>query len=187
MIENKDENILVLETTVSEPTDDVIATDDSNNSEEENSGIKFKLENFEGPLDLIVHLIKESKMDINDIKISQITTQYLEYMRAMEEMDFEISASFLEMAAILVDIKTKQLLPAKEEDLIEGEEADPAELLKQRIKEYNLFKEASQSLKELENTDIFYKEPDKAAGDFRIVLKQMNLDKLITAFTKMMS
>lgn len=109
--------------------------------------IDIKLNIFEGPLDLLMHLIEKNKVDIYDIPISEITEQYLEYIRAMEEEDLDIMSEFLVMAATLLKIKAKMLLPVPEE---EEEEGDPREELVRRLIEYKIYKYASRELKERE-------------------------------------
>lgn len=105
--------------------------------------IDVKLNIFEGPLDLLLHLIEKNKVDIYDIPISEITKQYLEYIRAMEKEDLDVMSEFLVIAAELLEIKAKMLLPAPEE---EGEE-DPREELVRRLIEYKIYKYASNELK----------------------------------------
>ncbi len=104
----------------------------------------IKLENFEGPLDLLCYLIEKNKMNICDIKISEITDQYIEYIETMEKMNLEITSEFLVMASTLIYLKSKSLLPTKVE---EEAELTEEELLK-RIIEYKKYKEASKQLKE---------------------------------------
>ena len=90
--------------------------------------LEFKLEKFEGPLDLLLHLIDKNKVDIYDIPIADITDQYMEYVRQMEEEDMDVMSEFLVMAATLLDIKCRMLLPKEVNE--EGEEEDPrAELV----------------------------------------------------------
>ena len=103
----------------------------------------IKLENFEGPLDLLCHLIDKNKMDIYDIRISEITDQYIEYIKAMEEMNLEITSEFLIMASTLLYIKSKNLLPSQAD---EEKELSEEELIR-RIIEYKKFKEISKVLK----------------------------------------
>lgn len=153
--------------------------------EEQVDSIKFKLQNFEGPLDLLLHLIKGSKMDIYEVNLSEITEQYLLYMSELEAIDMERAAEFIEMAATLIEIKSKALLPQDEEQEEEPENSE--ELLLKRLQEYKMFKEASEKLSEVENVDRFYKEPDKDAGDYRVILAQMNMENLISAFTKLLT
>ena len=141
---------------------------------------KFKLDNFEGPLDLLLHLIKEAKMDIADVKLADITEQYLDYMQGLDELDMERATEFITVAATLIEIKSKSLLPRPEED--QPDEIDEEKLLLERLKEYQIFKEASQELKEIEDIDKMYKAPDSSVGEPRFVLKDMVLDKLLDAF-----
>lgn len=121
--------------------------------------IDIKLNIFEGPLDLLMHLIEKNKVDIYDIPISEITEQYLEYIRAMEEADLDVMSEFLVMAATLLKIKAKMLLPSLEE---EAEEGDPREELVRRLIEYKIYKYASKQLKEKESEaeKSFFKCPD---------------------------
>ena len=121
------------------------------------ASIDIKLNVFEGPLDLLLHLIEKNKVEIYDIPISEITEQYLAYIRQMEEEDLDVMSDFLVMAATLLRIKAKMLLPAREED---EEEGDPREELVRRLLEYKIYKYASKELKarEYEAEKIFFKE-----------------------------
>ncbi|MCS6805723.1 MAG: segregation/condensation protein A [Acidobacteriota bacterium] len=110
------------------------------------SSYTVKLEIFEGPLDLLLHLIKREQVSIYDIPIARITEQYLEYLRLMQEMDIAVASDFLVMAATLIYIKTKMLLP-RAPDLEEGEEAeDPRQQLVQQLLEYQKYKAAAEML-----------------------------------------
>lgn len=117
----------------------------------------IKLENFEGPLDLLCHLIDKNKMNINDISLSTITDQYIEYINKMEEMNLEVTSEFLIMASTLIYLKSKSLLPKEVDD---EEEISEEELLR-RIIEYKKYKEISKKFKEmfLENNKRFYNIP----------------------------
>ncbi len=110
-------------------------------------GIPVKLEAFEGPLDLLLHLIDKNKINIYDIPIVEITEQYLAYIRAMEEKNLEIMSEFLVMAATLLRIKSKMLLPVEKKQE-EEEETDPRQELVERLLEYKLYKYASLELKD---------------------------------------
>ena len=115
---------------------------------------KIKLENFEGPLDLLCHLIDENKMDIYDISISEITDQYIEYINIAEHMNLEVTSEFLIMASNLLYIKSKKLLPRQEEE----EEMLSEEELIRRIIEYKQYKEITNKFREMysaNNTRIF--------------------------------
>ncbi len=109
--------------------------------------VTFKLPRFEGPLDLLLHLIKRDEIDIYDIPIARITEQYLRYIELMRMLDLDVAGEFLVMAATLMRIKAKMLLPLPKSD-DEEDEGDPREELVQRLLEYRLYKEASGTLKE---------------------------------------
>src|SRR5665647_804503 len=109
--------------------------------------LNIKLENFEGPFDLLLHLIKKNKMDIYEVRIHDITAQYLEYIRAMEEMDLEVTSEFIVIAATLIEIKSRLLLPKSSgEENAEDSEAETAETLLIKLAEYKRFKTASEYL-----------------------------------------
>ena len=122
--------------------------------------IPVKLEVFEGPLDLLLHLIEKNKVDIYDIPISLITEQYLEYVQAMPKEDLNVVSEFLVMAATLLDIKCKMLLP-KEETPEGEEEIDPRAELVQKLLEYKMYKYMSLELKDMQmgNDRNIYKKP----------------------------
>ena len=111
----------------------------------ETTKYNIKIENFEGPLDLLCHLIEVSKMDIYDVNINTITDQYISYIKEMEQMDLEVTSEFLVMASNLLYIKSKKLLPRQEE----AEEMLSEEELIQRIIEYKQYKEITSKLKEM--------------------------------------
>lgn len=143
-----------------------------------------KLKNFEGPLDLLLHLIKEAEIQIKDIFLSQVTQQFLEYMDGLEQLDVDEASEYLSIAATLLEIKSKSILPKIED--FEDDIEDTEKLFIQKLEEYKLFKEASEKLKETENVERFYKEPDKSVGDVKIVYNDFNLDGLISAFSKLL-
>ena len=124
----------------------------------ETNKYKVKVENFEGPLDLLCHLIDKNKMDICDIKISEITDQYIAYLNAMEELNLEIASEFLIMASTLLYLKSKTLLPNDDED---EKELTEEELLR-RIIEYKKYKEITKTLKECaeNNSKKIFKNPE---------------------------
>lgn len=122
-------------------------------------GISYKLDNFEGPLDLLLHLIEKNKVNIYDIPIVTITEQYLDYVSHMEREDLNIVSEFLVMAATLIDIKARMLLPKEVNE--EGEEEDPRAELVARLLEYKYFKYMSLELKDREvgAERLLYKDP----------------------------
>src|SRR5512139_2056796 len=113
---------------------------------EEAAGYSIKIPVFEGPFDLLLHLLKQNEVDIYDIPIALITRQYLEYLEVMKELNLEIASEFLVMAATLIYIKSRMLLPP-DETIETGEEEDPRAGLVQRLLEYQAFKEASGALR----------------------------------------
>ncbi|MBO5390167.1 MAG: segregation/condensation protein A [Lachnospiraceae bacterium] len=110
--------------------------------------LEFKINEFQGPLDLLLHLIEKNKFNIFDIPIVEITEQYLEYVNTMQESNLDIMSEFLVMAATLISIKAKMLLPKEEE--VEEEEEDPRAELVRRLLEYKMYKYASYELKDME-------------------------------------
>ena len=121
-----------------------------------------KLEEFEGPLDLLLHLVKESNVDIHKIDISKITEEYLEYINGIEEININNSAEYLVMAATLMEIKSKSLLPKEKKDNdTDEEEEDPREALIEKLIQYQKYKEITKDFKELEEKrmDIHTKAP----------------------------
>ncbi len=152
---------------------------------EENDAYKFKLDNFDGPLDLLLHLIKQAKIDIKDIFVSKITEQYLEIINNIENIDVEKASEFISMAATLLEIKSKKLLPKPAEVL--PDEEDPELRLIRQIEEYKLFKEASEKLKQIEDVDRLYKQPEKSVGEFKYILPdKLSLELLTQAFYKLL-
>lgn len=120
---------------------------------------EIRLDNFEGPLDLLCHLVDKNKMDINEVKISEITDQYIEYINNMKELNLEVTSEFIVMASTLLFLKSKSLLPKQVEDEAELTEEE----LIHRIIEYKKYKEISKKLKECFEifSKRFYKIPDK--------------------------
>ena len=112
--------------------------------------MKFKINEFEGPLDLLLHLIKENKMDIMNIEIERITEQYISYLDEQEKMNLEIASEYLVMASELIELKSKLLLPNQKNEAEEEEEVDPREELVNRLLEYQAYKEITKVLNEKE-------------------------------------
>ncbi|MCK9574950.1 MAG: segregation/condensation protein A [Clostridia bacterium] len=142
---------------------------------------RFKLENFEGPLDLLLHLIHEAKMDIKNIQISKITEQYLSYLFELKIFELEPTSEFVQTAATLLEIKSRSMLPRLENE--DNDELDPEKKLILQLQQYKLFKESAQKLAEIEETDRFYRLPDKSSGEYRFVLGSLTLNGLLDAFS----
>lgn len=145
-------------------------------------GIPVKLQVFEGPLDLLLHLIDKNKIDIYDIPIVEITNQYMEYIKAMEKEDLNVMSEFLVMAATLLDIKCKMLLPKEVNE--DGEEEDPRQELVEQLLEYKMYKYMSYELKdrELESERVMYKTPT-IPQEVMEYEQPVNLDELLGDLT----
>lgn len=151
----------------------------------------IKLPVFEGPLDLLLHLIRENKIDIYDIPISFITSRYLEYIDVMKELNLEIAGEFLVMASTLIQIKSRMLLPPDEAQPDEEME-DPRLELVQRLLEYQAYKDAAVILKDRENeaARIFWREPseegDEEGIEPELYLFDVNIFDLVSSFKKIL-
>lgn len=157
-------------------------------------GIPVKLEVFEGPLDLLLHLIDKNKVDIYDIPIVEITNQYMEYIREMQKKDLNVMSEFLLMAATLLDIKCRMLLPVEVNE--EGEEEDPRQELVEQLLQYKMYKYMSYELRDREEDASYqmYKEPTipdevksyREPVDIDTLLDGVTLAKLHTVFRDIM-
>jgi len=151
---------------------------------------KVKLEIFEGPLDLLLYLIKKEEIDIYDIPIAKITDQYLEYLEMMKLLDLDIAGEFIVMAATLMHIKSRMLLPPEEVQEEEMQEEDPRAELVKRLLEYKKFKEAADELakKEAETSNIFVRKtgerPEARSDDSPFF--EASIFDLLTAFSKVL-
>ena len=147
-----------------------------------------KLENFEGPLDLLLHLIKRNELEIHDINIAVITKQYLDAIQLMQELNLDVAGDFLVMAATLIHIKSKMLLPRPETAAaVEGEQEDPRDALVRRLLEHQKFKAAAGLLHEKEQLrSAQWQRPDEVvahiAGDEYEPELEVDLFSLLTAF-----
>ena len=149
---------------------------------------EVKLEVFEGPLDLLLHLIKKHEVNIYDIPISLVTQQYLEYIDIMKDLNLEIAGEFLLMAATLTHIKSKMLLPVEEKAGEDEETEDPRAELIRKLLEYKSFKEVAEELGQREDTwrDIFYNPPDKTIENDEVFI-EVGLFDLLEAFRDVIS
>ncbi|MCI6122012.1 segregation and condensation protein A [Lachnospiraceae bacterium HCP28S3_F9] len=157
-------------------------------------GIPVKLQVFEGPLDLLLHLIDKNKIDIYDIPIVEITNQYMDYIKAMEKEDLNVMSEFLVMAATLLDIKCRMLLPKEVNE--EGEEEDPRQELVEQLLEYKMYKYMSYELRDrqVEGEQLMFKEPTVPEEvmeyvepvDLDLLLKDVTLAQLNNIFQDVM-
>ena len=156
--------------------------------------ISVKLEVFEGPLDLLIHLIDKNKIDVYDIPIAEITEQYLDYIRKMPTEDMNVMSEFLVMAATLLDIKCKMLLPREVNE--EGEEEDPRAELVERLLEYKMYKYMAYELKDrqMDAEQVLYRVknlPKEVASyrpplNYEELLGDLTLNKLQDIFQSML-
>ena len=157
-------------------------------------GIPVKLQVFEGPLDLLLHLIDKNKIDIYDIPIVEITNQYMDYIKAMEKEDLNVMSEFLVMAATLLDIKCRMLLPKEVNE--EGEEEDPRQELVEQLLEYKMYKYMYYELRDrqVEGEQLMFKEPTVPEEvmeyvepvDLDLLLKDVTLAQLNNIFQDVM-
>ena len=145
-------------------------------------GIPVKLQVFEGPLDLLLHLIDKNKIDIYDIPIVEITNQYIEYIRAMEKEDLNVMSEFLLMAATLLDIKCRMLLPKEINE--EGQEEDPRQELVEQLLQYKMYKYMAYELRDrqVEGERAIYREPD-IPEEVQEYVEPVNLEELLGDLT----
>lgn len=151
--------------------------------------LDVRIDEFEGPLDLLLHLIKESKMDILEIEIEKITDQYLAYIESQEKLNLEIASGYLVMASELIEMKSKMLLPRFTVEEEEEVEEDPREELIARLLEYQAYKEITKTLKEKEEIrkEIYTKPPEnfsKYKEENASLQSDVSLDDLLEAFRK---
>ena len=156
--------------------------EDCENILEVHMELSYKLEKFEGPLDLLLHLIEKNKVNIYDIPIAEITDQYMEYVRQMDEENLDVVSEFLVMAATLLDIKARMLLPKEVNE--EGEEEDPRAELVMRLLEYKKYRLMSEELKDMESgaDRVFYKDPT-IPPEVKEYAEPVDLDKLLDGVT----
>ena len=145
-------------------------------------GIPVKLEVFEGPLDLLLHLIDKNKIDIYDIPIVEITNQYMEYIRGMQKEDLNVMSEFLVMAATLLDIKCKMLLPKEVNE--EGEEEDPRKELVEQLLQYKMYKYMAYELKDRQSDaeQVLFKQPT-VPEEVLAYTEPVDLDALLDGLT----
>jgi len=150
---------------------------------------RFQLEIFEGPLDLLLHLIKKSEVDVHDIPIATITDQYLGYLQLFEQLNLDLAGEYLVMAATLMQIKSRMLLPPAEGD--EEEEEDPREDLVRQLEEYQRFRAAAGQLadRDILDRDVFRRSPQAAEErDARELppLRELELADLVDALREVL-
>lgn len=146
--------------------------------------IKFHIENqsFEGPIDLLVNMVKEAKIDIMDIFVSDITSQYINYVKTLTELDYEYVSQYIILAATLIEIKSSKLLPLQEEY---DEYQEEVSLMEQQLisdLEKRLLLELPEKLRPRETINLFYPEPEYSENDYKLLATNLTLDQLLGAY-----
>lgn len=151
------------------------------------------LQGFEGPLDLLLYLIKCNQIEIKDIFVSQVIEQFMAYLKGLPYLDADKASEYLVIAATILSIKAKSLVPDEEEELsdddggwMDDDTEDEKTQLIRALEEYRLIKEETPKLKEMETVGYFYKKPDKGVGKTKIVYTDFTLEKLVQAYREMM-
>jgi segregation and condensation protein A len=162
--------------------------DENTLNREDTRSYTVRLDMFEGPLDLLLHLIRKNEINVFDIPIALITEQYLQYLKMMKELDLDIAGDYLLMASTLLQIKSKMLLPVSSEEEEEGEEDPRAELVR-RLLEYQRYKEAASELEQrpMKDRDFFLRSVPEDATEAREERFEVNLFELLEAFRQVLA
>ncbi|MBP5357482.1 MAG: segregation/condensation protein A [Clostridia bacterium] len=151
--------------------------------DEGGTGYHVSLDVFDGPLDLLLRLIKLAKIDIKDIFVSNVTEQYLSFMEGLDELDMDKATDFILMAATLIEIKAREIIPKPETTEETDEEDAKAELIR-KLEEYELYKQETEKLKEKETVSAWFRLPDPNLADETVVIKDMTMDGILAALKK---
>ena len=151
--------------------------------------IRYHIGDFDGPIPLLYELIKSAKIEIEDIFISEVTSQYVQIIKntPKEELDFDYAGEFITMAAELVYLKSIRTLPKEDEEITEDDPEYERMLLINKIKEYALLVEHSKKLREIETINRFYRAPVFTDKDYRVALVNFSLPKLVDAFARVLA
>ena len=139
--------------------------------------VKFHIDNqdFDGPIDLLVKMVRESKIDIMDIFVSDITSQYIHYVENLKELDYEYVSHYIVMAAILIEIKSARMMPSQDEDdPYQSEIEETAEQIISDVQR-NLLLSTPEKLRPMEVTNVFYNEPKYDKDDYKLIVKAIDL------------
>ncbi len=152
------------------------------------STVVYHISDFDGPIDMLLELVKSAKIRIEDIFISEVTKQYVEIIKATprEELDYEYAGEFITFAAELVYLKSLRTLPKEEDDAVE-DECDERTAFINKIKEYALLKEQADKMRDMETINRFVREPVFTDKDYRVCLTNFSLPKLVEAFARVLA
>ena len=145
--------------------------------------VRYHIDNqdFDGPIDLLVKMVREAKIDIMDIFVSDITSQYLHYVKTLKELDYEYVSHFIVMASILIEIKSARMMPIPEDDPYQMEIEETAQQIMDDVQK-QLLLSTPERLRPLETTSVFYNEPKYDKDDYKLIVKAIDLDKLLDAY-----
>ncbi len=152
---------------------------------EEKNVLNLNIHNFNGPLDLLLRLVKDAKIEIKDIFVSEVTNQFLLYLSQMDQLDVDKASEYMTIAAELMEIKSYKMLPVLA-DFADIDD-DPEKLFIRKLEEYKMLREAADELKTIENPDRLFKEPSAQAGEYRYCVKDLSLDNLLNAFANILN
>lgn len=171
------------------PSAEIITDDSAEGFLPVSREVIYKISEFEGPLDLLLTLINDAKINIEDIFVSDVTSQYVEIIKntPKEDLDYEYAGEFITLAAELVYLKSLRTLPKEEDDLDLDDPEIQRSALINKIKEYALLKEQSEKLKEIETINRFYRQPVYTDKDYRVSLTNFSLPKLVEAFARVLA
>lgn len=145
--------------------------------------VRYHIDNqdFDGPIDLLVKMVREAKIDIMDIFVSDITTQYVHYVETLKELDYEYVSHYIVMAAILIEIKSARMMPIPEDDPYQKEIDEAEEQIISDVQK-ELLLSTPEKLRPLEVTNVFYNEPKYDKDDYKLIVKAIDLNKLLDAY-----
>ena len=145
--------------------------------------VRYHIDNqdFDGPIDLLVKMVREAKIDIMDIFISDITTQYIHYVETLKELDYEYVSHFIVMAAILIEIKSAKMMPIPEDDPYQLDVSEAEEQIISDVQK-QLLLSTPEKLRPREVTNVFYNEPKYDKDDYKLIVKAIDLNKLLDAY-----
>lgn len=150
------------------------------------NSLSLNIKNFSGPMDLLLKLVNDAKIEIKDIFISEVTDQFLQYLDQVDFLDIDKASEYMFIAATLMEIKSHDMLPIMP-GLEENDYDSPKKLFIRQLEEYKLLKEAAEELKTIENPDRLFKEPSKQSEEVRYSLKDFSLNNLLNAFASILN
>ena len=150
------------------------------------NSLSLKITNFSGPMDLLLKLVNDAKIEIKEIFLSEVTDQFLQYLEQVDKLDIDKASEYMYIAATLMEIKSHDMLPVMP-GLEDSYDDSPKKLFIRQLEEYKLLKDAAEELKTIENPDRLFKEPSKQSEEVKYTLKDFSLDNLLNAFASILN